>query len=193
MTETISGANKLAERIVSDAEADRARILAESGETIAEIQLASEKTIASKMEDYAKKRDAAVCALLDGGRTRASLDARKTALTKKRSVIDDVFLRAYTAMLALDERKRTLICENMLSSRAEAGEIVLPSKADRAGISALFAKGGFAELTLSNEDAKIDGGFLLRGKGYDKDCSFASLLNEVREGEETQVAKLLFD
>mgnify|MGYP003593416828 CR=1 FL=1 len=47
-------------------------------------------------------------------------------------------------------------------------------------------------LTISANDAKIDGGFVLVGEGYEKDCSFRSLLSEVRESEETAVYQLLF-
>jgi hypothetical protein len=48
-------------------------------------------------------------------------------------------------------------------------------------------------LSLSDKDAAIDGGFVLLGEGYEKDCSFRSLLSVVRGEEETAVYQLLFD
>lgn len=49
------------------------------------------------------------------------------------------------------------------------------------------------DLTLSDQDAPFDGGFLLVGRGYEKDCSFRAVLSALRDAEETAVANLLFD
>ena len=48
------------------------------------------------------------------------------------------------------------------------------------------------KLSLSGKSAGIDGGFILLGDGYEKDCSFQSLLATVRDEEETAVYQLLF-
>ena len=47
-------------------------------------------------------------------------------------------------------------------------------------------------LTLSAEDAPCEGGFLLMGGSYEKDCSLNALMAELRLSEETNAARILF-
>ena len=51
---------------------------------------------------------------------------------------------------------------------------------------------GASACTPSDTDAAIDGGFLLVGRSYEKDCSFRAILGMLRDSEETNVAGLLF-
>ena len=96
-------------------------------------------------------------------------------------------------MLSLDTEKRKSICKSMLLSQAEGGETVLPAAQDRAAVAALIAAMPDKKLTLASGTAAIDGGFILLGDGYEKDCSFRSLLSTIRDAEETAVYQLLFD
>ncbi|MFA6375134.1 MAG: V-type ATP synthase subunit E [Bacilli bacterium] len=47
-------------------------------------------------------------------------------------------------------------------------------------------------LVLSNEGADIDGGFLIISKTYDIDGSYKTILNNVLENNESEIAKILF-
>ncbi len=192
-TISISGTNKLAERIIGEAEADARKTRETAEETIRSIRAESEKAVSDKRGDLESKREAEKQSLLDGFKTRTELDGRKNALSKKRAVIDNVFSRAYQAVLVLDETSRTKICETMLRNEAEGGETVLPAKKDRKGIASILANISDRKLTLSDKDADIEGGFLLVSESYEKDCSFRSLMDTVRSDEETNIAKMLFD
>ena len=81
----------------------------------------------------------------------------------------------------------------LLQKEAEGGETVVPAAADRELIEKAVASLKSVNLTVSPEDAGIDKGFLLKGNGYEKDCSFRSILTLLRDLEETEVAKLLFN
>ncbi len=190
---TISGTNKLAERIVNDAQSEARAMLSEAEELALGIRSASDKAVSARKAELLSQRENAVGSLISGYRTRASLDGKKDALGKKRVVIDTAFTRAYDAMRKLDAQTRKSICQSMLSMQAEGGEKVLPAEADRAGLSALIATMPEKKLTLSGDSAAIDGGFILLGDGYEKDCSFRSLLATIRDAEETAVYQLLFD
>ena len=48
------------------------------------------------------------------------------------------------------------------------------------------------KLTLSDQDAPCEGGFLLLGGSYEKDCSLNALMAELRLKEETNAARILF-
>ncbi len=192
-TITISGTNKLANRIVGEAEDDARQAREEADASIREIRQQSEKALSVRRAELENQRETSKKSLIAGYLTRASLDGKKEALRKKRDVIDTAFSRAYDALLALDAEKRKAICARLLESEAEGGETVLPAKADRKALESLIAALPQKKLALSKDDAKIDGGFVLSGQGYEKDCSFLSLLSGLRAEEETSVYRLLFD
>ena len=192
-TVTISGTNKLAERIVTDAQEEARTVLEQAQEVVLGIQKESKKAISTRRAELSSQRISAVKSLIGGYQTRASLDAKKGALRKKRAVIDAAFTRAYDAMLSLGFEQRKSICASMLASQTEGGEMVLPAERDREALAALVLTMPEKKLTLANGCAAIDGGFILLGDGYEKDCSFRSLLATVRDAEETAVYQLLFD
>lgn len=190
---TISGTNKLAERIVTDAQDEARAVLAEAQTATQGILRESEKAVSVRKAELNSQKNNAVTSLVSGYQTRAMLDAKKDALRKKRVVIDSAFTLAYEAMLSLDTEKRKSICKSMLLSQAEGGETVLPAAQDRAAVAALIAAMPDKKLALASGTAAIDGGFILLGDGYEKDCSFRSLLSTIRDAEETAVYQLLFD
>ena len=190
---TISGTNKLAERIVLDAQEGARAVLAEAEAAAQVTRRESEKAVSARKAELASQKESAIKSLVGGYQTRAMLDAKKDALRKKRVVIDSAFSSAYEAMLSLDEQQRKSICANMLASQAEGGETVMPAAQDRAALAALISAMPEKKLTLASGTAPIDGGFILLGDGYEKDCSFRSLLSTVRDAEETAVYQLLFD
>ena len=190
---TISGTNKLAERIVLDAQEGARAVLAEAEAAAQVTRRESEKAVSARKAELASQKESAIKSLVGGYQTRAMLDAKKDALRKKRVVIDSAFSSAYEAMLSLDEQQRKSICANMLASQAEGGETVMPAAQDRAALAALISTMPEKKLTLASGTAAIDGGFILLGDGYEKDCSFRSLLSTVRDAEETAVYQLLFD
>ena len=191
-TQEMTGTNKLAERILSDARADAAATLTDADRSAAAIRAEGEKKLTEQRAAFSTRREAAVKSILDGARTRAELDGRKTALKKKRAVIEQAFQKAYDKLLLLGDDARASVCLAMLTSEAEDGETVYPSKRDRAAVASAVKTFTKAKLVLADEDAALDSGFLLMGAGYEKNCSFASLMEELRSAEETDVAALLF-
>lgn len=190
--EETTGTNKLVERILNDARADAEKTASETQEKLNVIQKELDAKLAGLKADFESKRSAAVKSVLDGCKTRASLDGRKEALTKKRAVIDRVFAETYQNMLGLDDATRKEICANLLKREAEDGDTVVPAGRDRENIAAVLKDWKGVKLSLSGDDAALEGGFLLVNEGYEKDCSFRSVLSELRDSEETDVAKRLF-
>ena len=191
-TEVVTGTIKLAQRIVEDARADAEKTRASAEESMAAIRAENEKALAQRSADFAAKREAAVKSVLDGCKTRAELDGRKYTLAEKRAVIDAVFEKTYEALLTLGGDARKNVLAAMLKAEAEDGDVVVPSGKDRGAMAEIVKGFSEARITLSDEDAGFDGGFLLANNGYEKDCSFVSLLRDLRDGEETGVARLLF-
>ncbi len=192
------GAERLTARILEDARAEAAKS-AQAAEAEANRikELAAAEAEKVRAGIIAKAEDAARD-ILERSRTNAQLDARKFALSAKRQVLDEAFKGALDKLNALDGEVRDRFIQSLAVKAAHGGEALCPAKADaeRAkklieAINAALAEKGKAPLTVGDE-ADVEGGFLLRGEGYEMNCSFEALLWDFRQAEESGVAKILF-
>ena len=184
-------ADKLIGRILGEAEADAKAARNKAAESCRAVMADCDKKIAERAEIGAASRDTAVKGVLDGARTRAELDGRKETLSVRRRILDEAFAAATRELNALTGPKREAILLRLLKDEAAAGDVIEPAKRDRELIQKLLKEVPVA-LTLSAEDAPCEGGFLLRGGSYEKDCSLNALMAELRLKEETNAARILF-
>lgn len=169
------------------AQKEKDRILAKAQEEVREIQ--------AKSQVDAKEA---------AGRLQliAELQSRKENLASKRQVLQEAFDKAAQQLADLPEDQwKTLIGQIILHADLSGHEtLVVPAKdrkryedgfLDRlnAGLKQMGKKG---KLTLSDTPADFSDGVLIQGDTCDYDGSFATLLEEVRTGEEYRVAELLF-
>ena len=185
-------ADKLIGRILGEAEADASAARDKAAESCRAVMADCQKRIAERAQAAAASRDAAVKGVLDGARTRAELDGRKETLGVRRRILDEAFAAATKELNALTGPRREAILLRLLTGEAAAGDVVEPAKQDRALIEKLL-KEVPVQLTLSHVDAPCEGGFLLLGKSYEKDCSLNALMAELRLQEETNAARILFN
>ena len=184
-------ADKLIERILGEAEADASAARDKAAEGCRAVAADCEKKIAERAQTAAASRDTAVKGVLDGARTRAELEGRKETLSVRRRMLDEAFAAATKELNALTGPRREAILLRLLTGEAAAGDVVRPAKQDRALIERLL-KEVPVQLTLDAADAPCEGGFLLLGKSYEKDCSLNALMAELRLNEETNAARILF-
>ena len=187
-----AGALKLAERILSQARAAAEATAAEARAALDAEKAELDKRKEELLADFSKKREEAVAGVLDGAKTRAAIDGRKAALARRRQVIEKAFALAYEAMLNLGDADREKILLGVVKGEAEGGETLVPAKKDREIVEAIIEALPEKKLTLSEQDAACESGCVIVGESFEKDCSFAAILSEVREREETAVSKLLF-
>lgn len=185
-------ADKLIGRILGEAEADASAARDKAAEGCRAVMADCQKRIAERAQAAAASRDAAVKGVLDGARTRAELDGRKETLGVRRRILDEAFAAATKELNALTGPRREAILLRLLTNEAAAGDVIRPAKQDRALIEKLLREVPVA-LTLDEADAPCEGGFLLLGKSYEKDCSLNALMAELRLQEETNAARILFN
>lgn len=185
-----SAAN-LIDRILADAKEAADKVLADAEASISGIRESRDAEIAKKAEQVEKERQQQIGVILNGCRTRAELDGRKETLRAKRALLDSVFSEAYHRMLALSNEKREALFRSILEREAKANDTVAPAKVDRAVLGVAIKRLPFS-VKLSEQDADAEAGFVLYGDGYEKDCSMKAILRELRDAEETNVAKILF-
>ena len=184
-------AANLIDRILADAKEAADKVLADAEASASGIRESRDAEIAKKAEQFGKERDQQIAVILNGCRTRAELDGRKDTLRAKRALLDGVFTEAYHRMLALSNEKREALFLSILKKEAKEGDTLIPAKVDRPVIERAAEKLPFS-VKLSETDSDAEAGFVLAGDGYEKDCSMKAILRELRDAEETNVAKILF-
>lgn len=188
---TNNGSDKLIAGILEEAQSNAAAIERKAADDVAAIQQKLSEDRERIHAEYSEKAEALKADILKKARTNAELEGRKELLKSKRALIDAVFAEAYKRLLALKGEKREGVLLRLLKSECSGNETVCPAKADRAALTKLLPECGIDGLTLG-EDADIEGGFILKGSNYIKNCSFAALIDDIRGGATEKVASILF-
>lgn len=183
----------IVERILSDANAEAEAILADAREK-ADLVVAGAEEEARKdrlgTEAEVRERRAGI---LEGKAAAARLDSAKILLAEKRRVIDAVYGLALKKLLSLGEKETLALAERLLQEHAEEGDVILFAPnypcANAVTKLAVFRE---KKLKLSFEQAKISGGFILRGENSDKNLSYEALLAADREEHQAEIAEKIF-
>jgi V/A-type H+-transporting ATPase subunit E len=196
------GVDKIVAKLISDAEAEAARILAEAEHAAGEIRRQGEEEAQAASEPILQAAEAEAQRRRRQHLALAELWARNKVLAAKREVLERVFQEAKERLGRLGSQEYRAFLKELLIRAAETGEeeIVL-SPRDAAvfdtnlleEVNAELKRAGKAgSLKVAQEGRELDGGFVLRGRGYEVNVTFATLLRQAHEGLETEVARLLF-
>lgn len=198
----MAGAEKLTERILSDARLKAEQHLKRAREEAESIMKSSAEEAEKnrmRMLDNAKiEADEARKKML----AAAALDARKQKLKVKQEVIDLVFEKALERLCSLPEDEYFNILAEMIASIIQNGtaEIVL-SSADKQKYANTFEekinklikdKGSKAVVSLSSETRDIKGGFILKMGNIEVNSSFDALIKMKRDELEPEIVKVLY-
>lgn len=199
MANNNSGADALIGRILADAQTEADTALADADKEAERIALIAKDECFRTENETELKTKRLNDAAQEKSRTNAALDSRKYALKVKRALIDEAFALAAERMEQKSDAERSALIKALLIREAEGGEMIIPAARDEANaksvlaeVNAALAQSGRAPLTIAPADADITGGFILKATGYEKNCSFAAVLREVRAAEESAVAGILF-
>ena len=136
--------------------------------------------------------------------------AKQKALFEKKESIEKAVEGAHKQLLKISDQELTKLVLRILSAETIQGtEALCVSKDEHSKYQKLFSTkkdakgaveldvlnqklGGKYHLTLAEEPADINGGFIIRGKSYDIDHSYTVLLENIKEEYEAEIAKLLF-
>lgn len=137
--------------------------------------------------------------------------AKQRSLLKKKEIIDNVFNLAHQKLKELNDNEfRDFTIRILKSDEIKGNEIIKVSKNDFSRYLTNFSSGkllngfyqldklnGFLgpnyQLKLSTEDAPIESGFILVGNTFDIDNSYTTILQDLKEKYEAEIAKILFE
>ena len=194
--------NKIVFKIQEEAAAEVAAILAEAKN---KADVSAKKIID---EAHAKAQEIQEESLLDAKEAAhrqeliAELEARKNSLDSKRQILEEAYNLAAKELAQLTDEKWKKLIIAIVNNASVSGQekLCVPAKdlpkyknGFLLEINAnLTAKGKKGELVLAEEAAPFADGVLLIGKNSDVDCSFATILQEMRRKTEREVAAILF-
>lgn len=194
--------NKIIFKIEEEAAAEVAAILA-AAKTKADAS--AEKIIEEAHIKAQEIREESLLAAKEAAHRQeliAELEARKNSLDSKRQILEEAYLLAAKELAQLEEEKWKKLIIAIVRNASVTGQekLCVPAKdlsKYQNGFlleinAALAAKGKRGELSLAEEAAPFADGVLLIGKNSDVDCSFATILQEMRRKTEREVAAILF-
>lgn len=134
--------------------------------------------------------------------TEANLGVKKTILSEKQKIMEDVFSNALESILKLSNKEYQIFIKKLILDNIEKGdETIFIGHSDKNRISKDFiqdinkefkTKGKKGELKLSDSYLQIKGGIIIGSGAIRKNVSLELLLKNVREESETQISKILF-
>lgn len=198
----INGVERIAERILRDAQTEAAGIKKVADENCAVIDAQYEKQAkdaAASILEAAEKEAGEVIKRMKG---EADMRARSALLEEKQALMQKAFEAAQQELLNMDEEKYRAFLVKLACRASVSGkeQLVLNAK-DLARFGqalcddvnkALAESGKTAQLTLCAEPAGIDGGCKLRSGSVETNCSIGTLIDTQKDALVPQVAALLF-
>lgn len=198
----MNGMDKITARIETEAVADAARMAEDAAAQCAAVRAEGD---AKAQESYWRRiRDGAKAAedRADRLAKAADMEARKSILACKQSIVGEAFDKAEEKLRALagDEYVDFLAGQAARAAVTGREEIVLSEK-DRASVGArvaekanalLRAEGKDAGLVLAEEPGAFSGGLVLKDGNITVNCTLEALMAQAREEQAASVAAELF-
>ncbi|MEA3369315.1 MAG: V-type ATP synthase subunit E [Candidatus Ratteibacteria bacterium] len=145
-------------------------------------------TLAKFRQEAAKERERIV--------VNTRIQIKKEILSHKQQFISEVFLSGLNGIKKSKERYQAFL-ERILSRFARGEEEIILSSRDRENFSGkwleAFNRKNRLKLKYSKESGKISGGIIVRAGKKEINASLETLIKEIRDRYEAQIAKILFE
>jgi V/A-type H+-transporting ATPase subunit E len=195
-------ADKLKQKILSDAEAEARKIMEEAEAEARGIREEARTEAAGITSRYKARARAEADEHIRRQLSLRELEARKAILAEKGKVIEEVFKRGLESLRERDRKGGYSLTRDLLLKAIETGnEEIIMAPEDKQAIGESFIEGVNRELRkagkrgevgLSEETRDISGGFILRRGRTETNASFDTLLTMLRDEVETEIATILF-
>lgn len=196
----MNGIDNIINAILNDAKEDAAATKEQTEAQIKEIKNKADAEVAKEIEliekELAKKSEE----LKTREKTILGVEIRRNNLMVKREMVNLSFDNAINSLCNLPDSEYNDIILKLLVQSSETGdEEVVAGKDNKVNQSMIdlankklkeaMRKG---ELKLASDKGKFVGGFVLRKKGIETNCTFNMLINQAKPQIESDVSKLLF-
>ena len=193
----MNGIEKITQRIASDAQAEVDRILGDARDEAGRIAANYRAQADAEAAELAAKNEKAAAEREERLVSAAQMEARKVRLAAKQEMVEKAYIQALDKLCALPEEQYVAILADLLVKASSNGrEEAVFSKEDReqAGKAAVEKANQLSgkQILLSEETQPIRGGFILKDKNVEVNCTFETLVRLQKAETAGAVVKTLF-
>lgn len=190
----------IVKKILDDAKADAAQMLANAQSRIEERRKAQQDEFAKERQKALEKAKNDAAVQHQRMLSMAQLEERKLDLAMKRDVIKLAFEKALEKMQSLPVDQVQRFMRTLLIQAKGDEEIIIDPKSEDVFTEQfitsinkeLRASGKAGDLKLSKERREIGAGCILSSGGVETNCTFAAILTMKQVELENEVASILF-
>ena len=193
----MNGIEKITRMIEADAQAEADRILNEAKEEAARITARYQAQAETEAADLAAKGEKAAAEREERLVSVAQMEARKVQLAAKQEMVEKAYIRALEKLCAMpDEQYAAVLADLLVQASSSGREEAVFSKEDRERVGKAAVekanKASGKKLVLSAETQPIRGGFILKDKNVEVNCTFETLVRLQKAETAGAVVKKLF-
>ena len=193
----MSGIDKIIQQIETDTKEVCDSVIASAQQKADGILAKAEKEVQMISEESKEKTAAHVVDIKKRGDSAADLEERKIVLYTKQNIISDMLKEGLNTAKALpDDEYFSLISQMVKKYSMPRDGVILFGKKDLKRLPEGFVDTLNAEaegsLTLSDDVADIDAGFILKYGGIEQNCSFDAIFAGEAENLSDRAGRLLF-
>lgn len=193
----MNGIEKITQRIASDAQAEVDRILGDARDEAGRIAANYRAQADAEAAELAAKNEKAAAEREERLVSAAQMEARKVQLAAKQEMVEKAYIQALDKLCALPEEQYVAILADLLvkaSSNGKEEAVFSPEDRERVGEAAVAKANELSgkQLRLSEETQPIRGGFILKDKNVEVNCTFETLVRLQKAETAGAVAQKLF-
>lgn len=193
----MNGIEKITQRIASDAQAEVDRILGEARDEAARITANYRAQADAEARELEAKNEKAAAEQEERLVSAAQMKARRHQLAAKQQMMEKAYIQALDKLCAMPEEQYVAVLAKLLVEASSNGrEEAVFSKEDReqVGKAAVEKANQLSgkQLRLSEETQPIRGGFILKDKNVEVNCTFETLVRLQKAETAGAVVKTLF-
>ena len=193
----MNGIEKITQRIASDAQAEVDRILGDAREEAARISANYRAQADAEAQELDAKNERAAAEQEERLISAAQMKASRLQLAAKQEMVEKAYIQALDKLCAMPKEQYVDVLAKLLVEASSNGkEEAVFSKEDReqAGKAAVEKANQISgkQLRLSEESLPIRGGFILKDKNVEVNCTFETLVRLQKAETAGAVVKTLF-
>ena len=193
----MNGIEKITQRIASDAQAEVDRILGDARDEAGRIAANYRAQADAEAAELAAKNEKAAAEREERLVSAAQMEARKVQLAAKQEMVEKSYIQALDKLCALPEEQYVAILADLLvkaSSNGKEEAVFSPEDRERVGEATVAKANELSgkQLRLSEETQPIRGGFILKDKNVEVNCTFETLVRLQKAETAGAVAQKLF-
>ena len=193
----MNGIEKITQRIASDAQAEVDRILGDAREEAARISANYRAQADAEAQELDAKNERAAAEQEERLISAAQMKASRLQLAAKQEMVEKAYIQALDKLCALPEEQYVAILADLLvkaSSNGKEEAVFSPEDRERVGEAAVAKANELSgkQLRLSEETQPIRGGFILKDKNVEVNCTFETLVRLQKAETAGAVVKTLF-